>query len=113
MSKGEASCAVGRGSDGTGGGNIFWGKPLQPYLRGLESTVSVVAEAGGGPSGKDRVREVPTTGRRRPMKSTLVGATIVFLGGVAAASAAEPILLWVEGENATRSEIHHNAWFDA
>ena len=28
MSKGEASCAVGLGSDGTGGGNAFLGKIL-------------------------------------------------------------------------------------
>src|SRR5215469_7479567 len=45
MGKGEASSAVGRGSDGTGGGNALRGKDLLSHLRGLESTVSVVTEA--------------------------------------------------------------------
>src|SRR5215469_3145949 len=45
MGKGEASSAVGRGSDGTGGGNTLRGKDLLSHLRGLESTVSVVTEA--------------------------------------------------------------------
>jgi hypothetical protein len=39
--------------------------------------------------------------------------TIPFLSVWAACSAAEPTLLWIEGENATRSEVHHNPWFDA
>src|SRR5437867_984822 len=39
--KGEASCAVGRGSDGTGGGSAFFGgKSLQSRLRGLHSALA-------------------------------------------------------------------------
>jgi hypothetical protein len=35
MSKGDVSCAMGLGSDGTGGGNAFWGKILAMALSGV------------------------------------------------------------------------------
>ena len=51
---------------------------------------------------------------RRPFLTRIVVAmTIHFLGVWAACSAAEPALLWIEGENAARSEVHHNPWFDS
>ena len=58
MSKGEGSRAVGRGSDGTGDCNAFFGgESLRSHLRGLDSTFSLVAEARRGQSGKDRLGE--------------------------------------------------------
>jgi hypothetical protein len=47
MSKGEASCAVGPGRDGAGGGNALFGKPLQPLLCVVKSVIGVEAEASG------------------------------------------------------------------
>jgi hypothetical protein len=48
MSQGEAYCAVGLRGGGTGGGNaIMGGNDFPSHLRGLETTVGVVAEARG------------------------------------------------------------------
>ena len=43
----------------------------------------------------------------------LLAAWAVLTGVAASGLAAEPAFLWIEGENATRSQANHNAWFDA
>jgi hypothetical protein len=47
------------------------------------------------------------------MTRALLMSAICWLGAIAWAWSAEPSLLWVEGENPARSEVHHNSWYDA
>lgn len=48
------------------------------------------------------------------MKKTLLAMSIAaLLGAVIPARAADPALIWVEGEQAARSKVNPNPWFDA
>ena len=50
----------------------------------------------------------------RNLRTIVLTIISTGLAGMAAfAWAAEPPLLWIEGESAARSQTHHNAWFEA
>jgi hypothetical protein len=62
MSKEEASCAVGLGRDGKVAATLFWGNPCNRTFGGLESAISVVAEAQETAIWEDRFGEEPFCG---------------------------------------------------
>src|SRR6516162_8946267 len=91
MSKGEASCTVARGSDGTGGGGVFLGKKLAMAPSGFRIKRWCTSRGPGkGPSGKDRP-EREGCWRRIP------GMTLRFrhLAGVLVWGGAAYGLLWL------------------